>query len=284
MVEEKAYGKINLWLNVNKKLCNGYHDLEMIMTQVELHDALILQKTNANVITLDCDKDVGRVEDNLVYKAIKLIKEEYNINEGVHCILKKKIFIGAGMAGGSSDCAAALRGMNKLFDLKLTSKVMERIGVVLGADVPYCIRGGTALVRGIGEKIEKINDMPPTYILLVKPDFSVSTKETFEALKNDDIGYKGGIDDLIAGIRKQNVKVIEKHLHNTLECVILNKYNLLLDIKKYLEDLGVRSLMSGSGPTVFAFFYSRESGEEALMRVKEKYPMFKDVVLTRTRR
>ena len=272
-VEERAYGKINLSLDVLRRRENGYHDVSMVMKTVDIFDVISLNKLEsdseiiltANIDTLPLD------ETNIVYKAVKLIKEEYGINTGVSAHIEKHLPIAAGMGGGSSDCAAALRGMNRLFELGLSDEKLEELGVRLGADVPFLIKGGIALAEGIGEKLTKLPDFPDCVFVIAKPDLGVSTKEVYEAfdglkeVKHPDIGK------LVNSLGNTKLKDIVKLLGNVLEEVTANKYKIIETIKTLLLENGaVFSMMTGSGPTVFGIFENSEQAEKACMNLRKQ--------------
>ena len=272
-VEERAYGKINLSLDVLGRRENGYHDVSMVMQTVDIYDVISLNKLEsdseiiltANIDTLPLD------ETNIVYKAVKLIKEEYGIDTGVSVHIEKHLPIAAGMGGGSSDCAATLRGVNRLFELGLSDEKLEELGVRLGADVPFLIKGGIALAEGIGEKLTKLPDFPDCVFVIAKPDLGVSTKEVYEAfdglkeVKHPDIGK------LVKSLGNTNLKEIVKLLGNVLEEVTAKKYEIIEIVKNLLIDNGaVFSMMTGSGPTVFGIFENSEQAEKACINLRKQ--------------
>lgn len=286
MVTEKAYGKINVYLDVLGKRNDGYHDLEMIMINIGLHDEIIIKKLNDNEgkIFLTSDINLGQVEDNLIYKAAKVILERYNINSSISINLKKNIFVAAGLAGGSADCASTIKGLIKLFNILVDEKEILNICKNLGADVPYCYLGGTRLVKGIGDEISPLNNFPTAHVLLIKPNIQVLTKDIFSKLKKSDINKfndRTKINNIINGINKGNIDLIEENFHNTLECVTMEMYYEIKNIKEDLmNNFQKTSLMSGSGPTVFALFKDKDEGEVAFNFIKNKYPHIKDLALT----
>ena len=183
----KAYAKINLGLDVVRRLENGYHEVKMVMQTVGIYDVLDFQRTARGIVITTDSGELPTNEDNLIYKAAKLMIEKYHITEGVKIHLEKHIPIAAGMAGGSTDAAATLKGMNRLFDLGCTLKDLMELGVKIGADVPYCVMGGTALAEGIGEKLTPLAPAPDCYVLVAKPDINVSTKYVYEHLDAQEI-------------------------------------------------------------------------------------------------
>ena len=265
-VEERAYGKINLSLDVIGRRENGYHDVSMVMQTVDLYDVISLNKLEgdgeirltANVNTLPLD------ETNIVYKAVKLVKEEYGLNTGVSVHIEKHLPIAAGMGGGSSDGAAALRGMNRLFELGLSNEKLEELGVRLGADVPFLIKGGIALAEGIGEKLTKLPDFPDCVLVIAKPDLGVSTKEVYEAFDSLKEVNHPDIMKLVKSLGSIGLKEIVKLLGNVLEEVTAKKYEIIEIVKNLLIDDGaVFSMMTGSGPTVFGIFENEEQAKKA---------------------
>ncbi len=262
----KSYGKINLGLDVLRRRPDGYHEVKMIMQMVGLYDTLTMEKTQENQVSMNCNLSfLPTDEKNLVYRAAALMKEKYQIQTGVKIVLKKRIPVAAGMAGGSSDCAAALKGMNQLFDLGLSKEELCDIGVTLGADVPYCIWGGTALAEGIGEKLTRIDPMPGCYILIAKPGISVSTAFVYKNLKLDQLERHPDIDGMIECLKQKDLKGICSRLENVLETVTIPEYPIIQKVKEHLmkhEAMG--ALMSGSGPTIFGIFSNQKTAKQAL--------------------
>ena len=272
-VEERAYGKINLSLDVIGRRENGYHDVSMVMQTVDLYDVISLNKLKgdgeirltANVNTLPLD------ETNIVYKAVKLVKEEYGLNTGVSVHIEKHLPIAAGMGGGSSDGAAALRGMNRLFELGLSNEKLEELGVRLGADVPFLIKGGIALAEGIGEKLTKLPDFPDCVLVIAKPDLGVSTKEVYEAFDSLKEVNHPDVGKLVKSLGSAGLKEIVKLLGNVLEEVTAKKYEIIEVVKNLLIDNGaVFSMMTGSGPTVFGIFENEEQAKKACNNLRKQ--------------
>lgn len=263
----KAYGKINLGLDVIGKRPNGYHDVRMVMQTVGLYDKIdITYKQELGIEVTTNLYYLPNNENNLVYKAAKLLMDEFNINKGVKIVLKKFIPVAAGMAGGSSDAAAVLFGVNKMFNLKLTTEQLMERGVKIGADVPFCIMRGTALSEGIGEILTPLPKVPQCQILIAKPGISVSTKFVYENLRLDEIPAERhpDIDGLIKGIEDQDIYKIAAKLGNILEDVTIKEHNVIREIKeKMLETGALNTLMSGSGPTVFGIFTSTAKAQKA---------------------
>ena len=265
-----AMAKINLGLDVLRRRENGYHDVKMIMQTVNIYDTLDFVKLQESKIVVKTDTtELPTDENNLIYKAAKLLFEKCGVIEGVEITLTKRIPIAAGMAGGSTDAAAALVGINTLFDLNLSMDELKEIGVKIGADVPYCIEGGTALSEGIGEILTKLPDAPDCFVVVAKPEISVSTKYVYENLHANELKYHPDIDGMAEAIREGSLEGVCKRMENVLETVTETKYPVISELKKLLKDVGAEnSLMSGSGPTVFAVFKEEEMAEKALEAVK----------------
>lgn len=281
-IELNAYAKINLGLDVLRKREDGYHEVKMIMQTVDLYDVLKMETIEEDKIELKTNiSSLETDESNLVYKAIKLMKTEYNIQTGIRAELTKNIPIAAGMAGGSTDCAAAIKGMNQLFDLNLTEDKLRELGKRLGADVPYCIMGGTALAEGIGEILTPLKSIKGDYIVIAKPNISVSTKYVYDNLNLQERDNHPNIDYLIECIENDNKRELFSNMGNILESVTANKYGIINEIKKTLLEAGaINTLMSGSGPTVFAIFENAETAHLACNKVKELYTLDKAIVTT----
>lgn len=291
ILELKAYAKINLGLDVLRRRPDGYHEVRMIMQTVGIYDTLILKKTEEGIalkVSVPEGSDnppanEGEVpdnEENLCYKAAKLIKETYDIKEGVAISLTKRIPVAAGMAGGSTDAAAVLKGMNSLFGLGLPEETLQELGVKLGADIPYCIRGGTVLAEGIGEKLTSLSDAPNCYLLVAKPDISVSTKYVYENLKLDKLEGRPDIDGMMAAIQAGSLDGIIDCMENVLQSVTEVKYPIIGSLKRQMETQGAaKAMMSGSGPTVFGIFKEKEKADAAY-EVIRRANLAKQVFLT----
>lgn len=267
----KALAKINLGLDVIRRREDGYHEVKMIMQTVRLFDRISIRKTKSEKIQVKINLFyLPENENNLVYKAAKLLMDEFKITQGVLINLQKFIPVAAGMAGGSSDAAAVLYGMNRMFHLGLsTQELMER-GVKIGADVPYCIMRGTALAEGIGERLTELSPMPECKVLIAKPPISVSTKFVYENLKLDEHTQHPDIDLLIQDIESGSLKEIAAHMGNVLERVTVPNYPVIAEIKEQMiRDGALNAMMSGSGPTVFGLFDDNEKAEYAYGRMRE---------------
>ncbi|MDY5884396.1 4-(cytidine 5'-diphospho)-2-C-methyl-D-erythritol kinase [Roseburia sp. 831b] len=277
----KALAKINLGLDVVRRREDGYHEVRMIMQTIHLYDRLEIKKTGSADITMETNLSfLPTNENNLVYKAAKLLKDEFEIKEGVHVNLKKHIPVAAGMAGGSTDAAAVLYGMNRMFGLGLSKKELMERGVKIGADVPYCLMRGTALAEGIGEDLSALPPMVKCPVLIAKPSVNVSTKFVYENLKLDDTTVHPDIDALVADIKAQDLKKIAADMGNVLETVTIPNYPVIADIKQHMLEHGaINAMMSGSGPTVFGLFEKEETAQEAFTAMKQS-GLAKQVYLT----
>ena len=267
----KALAKINLGLDVLGKRDNGYHDVRMVMQTIYLYDTVTLTKTKEAGIQVETNLSYLPVDqNNIAYKAAKLLMDEFDIQEGVHIKLDKRIPVAAGMAGGSSNAAAVLVGMNRLFNLGLKQKDLMERGVSLGADVPYCVMRGTALAEGIGEKLSPLDPMPKCYILVAKPGISVSTKMVYEALDAKEIVEHPDIDGVLMGLKQQDVRQVAAAMGNVLESVTIEKYPVIETIKDAMKEAGaLNAMMSGSGPTVFGIFEDRKVAKAAQQKLRE---------------
>ena len=277
----KALAKINLGLDVVRRREDGYHEVRMIMQTIHLYDRLNIKKIQDNDIRIKTNLAfLPTNENNLVYKAGKLLMDEFNITQGVEVDLNKLIPVAAGMAGGSTDAAAMLYGMNKLFELGLSRKDLMERGVNIGADIPYCMMRGTALAEGIGEELSSLPPMVKCPVLIAKPQISVSTKFVYENLKLDGNTPHPDIDRLIANIRGKDLKAIADSMGNVLETVTIPNYPIIADIKAHMMEHGaVGSMMSGSGPTVFGLFDDEEIAQKAYEEMKSS-GLAKQVYLT----
>lgn len=277
----KALAKINLGLDVVRRRDDGYHEVRMIMQTINLFDRLEIKKIKESAIKIHTNLFFLPVnENNLVYKAAKLLIDEFGIQEGVSVGLTKKIPVAAGMAGGSTDAAAMLFGMNRLFGLGLSKKQLMERGVKIGADVPYCIMRGTALAEGIGDKLSPLPAMVKCPVLIAKPQISVSTKFVYQNLKLDDKTGHPDIDRLIEDIRNKDLKAVSDHMGNVLESVTIPNYPVISQIKEQMMDSGaVGSMMSGSGPTVFGLFDDSRTAQLAFGKIKRS-GLAKQVYLT----
>lgn len=267
----KSLAKINLGLDVLGRKENGYHDVRMVMQTIYLYDNVTLNKTEESGVQLKTNLTyLPTDEKNIAYKAAKMLIEEFNIKEGVEIILDKHIPVAAGMAGGSSNAAAVLVGMNRLFGLGLSQQELKERGVKLGADVPYCIMRGTVLAEGIGEILTPLAPMPKCFILVAKPGISVSTKTVYEKLDAKEIENHPDINGVIAGLDEGDLKKIAASMGNVLENVTITDYPIIEDIKNVMKEEGaLNAMMSGSGPTVFGIFDDKQLARKAGQKIKE---------------
>lgn len=261
----RAFAKINLGLDILRKREDGYHEVRMIMQTIQMYDVLEMKKVKKPGISLSVNYPyIPSDERNLVYKAAKFLMDEFQVKEGVDIRLEKFIPVAAGMAGGSSDAAAAMVGINHLFKLGLSEKDLMDRAVNIGADVPYCIMRGTALAEGIGEKLTRIAQVPDCYVLIGKPGIGVSTKTAYESLQLDKIQSHPDIDGMIRDIENGNLLAMTDKMGNVFESGIIGKYPVIGEIKDLMEANGaLKAMMSGSGPTVFGIFDDREKMEAA---------------------
>lgn len=276
----KAYAKINLGLDVLRRLPSGYHEVRMIMQTVGIFDELVFTETESGIAVTTDSQELPEDENNLVFKAALIMFEKYGIQKGVKIQLKKNIPIAAGMAGGSSDAAATLKGLNRLFGVGADSEELREMAVHIGADVPYCITGGTMLSEGIGEKLTPLPPAPEGVVLAVKPDISVSTKYVYENLHADTLTYHPDIDGMAEAVKKGNLKGIVERMGNVLESVTQKEYPVIGQIKEILLRTGAMgALMSGSGPTVFGIYTDRETARQG-QRALEGFRGVERVFLT----
>lgn len=262
-----SYGKINLSLDVLHKRDDGYHELNTLMQQIDLKDTIILRDRQKGIKIESNQKEVPLDSTNLVYKAWEQILEKTGMDRGIHIIINKNIPVASGLAGGSSNAAAVLKGLNTLWDLKLSQSELMEIGVNIGADVPFCILGGTAHAQGIGEKLTKLNSFSNKMVLLATIDVPVSTAYVYENINLKGIQDRIDIEQLIQYIQEDDLPGLAKNMANVMEQVVIPEHPILEEIKNTMIDHGaLGSIMSGSGPTVFGLF----DDEARLYKCKEK--------------
>ena len=261
----RALAKINLGLDVLGKREDGYHEVRMIMQTINMYDQLDMDIKEEPGISITTNLPfIPTGESNLVYKAIKLLTDEFGLEKGVKVDLQKFIPVAAGMAGGSSDAAAAMVGVNRLFGLGLSVRDLMERGVQIGADVPYCLLRGTALAEGIGEKLRSLPPCPNCYVLIGKPAVSVSTKLVYGRLDEQEITVHPEIDRMLEGLQWHNLNKIADNMGNVLEDVTIPAYPVIEEIKQHMKDHGaINAMMSGSGPTVFGLFEDKAIAERA---------------------
>ncbi len=266
----KAHAKVNLALDVVRRREDGYHEVRMIMQTIGLHDSLEMKRERKPGIRLQTNLSYLPTDaSNLVYRAADLLMKEFRISEGISIRLNKRIPVAAGMAGGSTDAAAALYGMNRLFELGLTEEQLMERGAKLGADVPYCLMRGTALAEGIGEILTPLPPMVRCPILIAKPKESVSTQFVYQNLKLDETTVHPDVDGMIASLEAKDLQAIAQGLGNVLETVTIPHCPVIAELKERMRRQGaLNALMSGSGPTVFGLFESEETAQLAYEDIK----------------
>ena len=282
-IELKALAKINLGLDVLRRREDGYHEVRMIMQTIGLCDELEIRKTKQPGIQVETNLYyLPTNENNLVYKAAQLLKDEFGLRDGIGIRLRKRIPVAAGMAGGSSDAAAVLWGMNQMYKLGLSRQELMDRGVKLGADVPYCVLRGTALAEGIGEKLSVLPSMPKCYILIAKPGISVSTKFVYENLHANDLRPEQhpDVDAMIRAMEKKDLGLLASRMGNVLETVTVPAYPVIDEIKRFMVEHGaLGAMMSGSGPTVFGIYDTRGKARQAYRELRSR-KLAKQVYLT----
>jgi len=252
-VYEKASAKINLLLDVLRKREDGFHEVEMIMTMVDLADRLEMEELQRDQIIISSQAGyIPLDEKNLAFQAARLIKDRYDVRKGVYIHLDKKIPVAAGLAGGSSDAAAALRGLNRLWGLGISDEELCVLGAELGSDVPFCVTGGTAIATGRGERLERIDNPPQCWVVLAKPPINVSTADVYGKFRASEVKEHPSMKDMLSAISCGSFADMCASLGNVLEDVTLKHYPEVLQLKESMQKLGAEGvLMSGSGPTVF---------------------------------
>ena len=273
-IELKSRAKINLSIDVLGKREDGYHLVEMIMQTIDLYDIINITENDIDEININSNSlDIPLNKNNIVYKAAEVLKERFNIKSGLNIFIQKNIPVAAGMAGGSCNAAAVLVGLNKLWNLKLSEKQLQEIGLTLGADVPFCISGNAALAQGIGEELTYIKGLPKdTSILICKPNLFVSTKDVYQGLDLDNIKDRPDNKLLIKCLEEGNIKLLSENMVNVLESVTSKMHEEILDIEKImLDNNALGSMMSGSGPTVFGLFEKEEDAIKGKEKLLKKY-------------
>lgn len=273
-IDLKSRAKVNLSIDVLGKREDGYHLVEMIMQTIDLYDKLKITEIEENSILIKSNSlDIPLNEDNIMYKAVNLLRDQFNIEKGIEISIEKNIPVAAGMAGGSSNAAAVLVGLNKLWNLGLSESELKDIGLKLGADVPFCITGGSALAEGIGEELTNIKGLPEDLnILVCKPNIFVSTKEIYQSLNMDKVKRRPKNKELIDALQKEDVKFISENMVNVLEEVTSLKYSEIGQIEDVMiKNKALGSMMSGSGPTVFGLFDNKDCAIKAKEDLQAKY-------------
>jgi len=264
-----APAKINFALDVLGRRPNGYHDVAMIMQTIALYDTITVNTDCEEIkLTSNCS-EIPTDERNIAYKAAQYLKDNYRIESGVHIHIEKRIPVAAGLAGGSTDAAAVLKLLNEAWELKLSKEELMEAGLKLGADVPFCIQGGTCLAEGLGEKLTIIDKTPDCCILLVKPSVGVSTKEVYQGLKLEEISQRPDIPGMLQAIENNDLGALCSSMGNVLETVTTKMHPVIIELKQKLMELGAMgSLMSGSGPTVFGVFEDMSTAQRAYDSIK----------------
>lgn len=269
---QRAYAKINIGLDVLRRREDGYHEVKMIMQTVDIYDELVIEKRRESGIELQTDNSgLPSGDDNLIWKAADLLFREKKVTEGVKITLTKRIPVAAGMAGGSADAAAALRGINELFGMGYSQQELQALGVRLGADIPYCLVGGTMLSEGIGEILTPLPAPPEAYLVIAKPDIDVSTAFVYGNLHADSLTWHPDIDGMAEALRCGSMRGITDRMGNVLETVTVREYPVIDEIKTVLRERGAgNALMSGSGPTVFGIFQEKDTAQRAAEAVESR--------------
>lgn len=264
---KKAYAKVNLVLDVLRRRQDGYHDVRMVMQNLDLYDVLTFRVSDAEerrIVITSNHSDIPTDSRNLVYRAIDLMFDTYGIDAGIEVYIEKNIPVEAGMAGGSTDCAAALHAVNELFGLGADISALMELGVKLGADVPYCVMGRTALSEGIGEVLTPVAPLPDCTVLVAKPPVNVSTRMVYENLHLDALKRHPDVDGMLGALAAGDIERISACMENVLETVTVKLYPEIERLKALMRERGARNaIMSGSGPTVFGIFDDRKLAEQA---------------------
>ncbi len=265
IVEKKAFAKINLGLDVTGKREDGYHIVKMIMQNVDIFDSLTFEDNeNGEIVLIASSDKIPTDESNLICKVARQLQKEFDVKKGVKVHLIKRIPVAAGMAGGSTDGAAAYQALNEIWNLGLSKEELCKYAVKLGADIPYCIMGGTALAEGIGEELTTISDMPECDIVIAKPDIDVSTGWVYKELDSKEIEHHPDIDGIRAAIEAGDLKKMCDLIGNVLEPVTAGRYDIIPKIERLMEKNGaIRAFMTGSGPTVFGIFDDKNKAKGA---------------------
>lgn len=273
-VELKSRAKINLSIDVLGKREDGYHLVEMIMQTIDLFDTIKIVVLEDDKIIINSNSDnIPLDKNNIVYKAASLIKTKYNIDKGIEIYINKNIPVAAGMAGGSSNAAAVLVGLNKIFNLNLTKNQLEELGLQLGADVPFCISGGACLAENIGEKLTKIDGLSKdAFIVICKPNIFVSTKEVYEKIDSKEIEKRPNNKLLVQLLKDNDLNLLSENMYNVLEEVTKQQYPIIGEIENtMIENGAIGSMMSGSGPTVFGLYLNKDEADKCRKLLLNKF-------------
>ncbi len=280
MMKLHSYGKINLFLDIIEKLQNNYHTIKTVMQSIDICDEIVLNSLNDNKIIIECsDPKIPVNEKNTCYKAALLIKNTFFINTGIHIYINKNIPSEAGLAGGSGNAAALIMGLNEMWNLNLSLEEMCSLGVQIGSDIPFCIIGGTCLAEGIGDKVTELNNFTWNNILIIKPEFSMSTAFVYQNLASDYYNLYSK-NNILKYISSYDYEKAAMCVSNTLEKVVEKYHPEINDIKKLMIENGaISSVMTGSGSAVFGLFKDSASLNRAQKKAKEIYPY---VFMTKT--
>ncbi len=279
LIRLEAFAKINLGLDVIGRRPDGYHDIITIMQEIDLRDKIVLEKIGEGIIIESNKEDLPTNSDNLVYKVWELMRDKYSLKGGLRCYIEKNIPVAGGLAGGSTDAAAALRGINELWGLGLASEDLEALASSLGADIPFCLRGGTLLARGIGDEFEDIGSLAGLNVLLVNPKIGISTREVYEGL---DLSRRpGDFSEIIRAVKARDLDGLGEKLYNRLEENVVIKYPEINNLKELMLKYNASgTLMSGSGSTVFGIFKNMEDLNRCSEKIKTR---FKDYIVVGTK-
>lgn len=271
IVNYKARAKINLGLDVCRRLENGYHEVRMVMQTVDIYDELSLKKRQEPgiILLINSRDDLGKLENNLIYRAAALMQEHFGIRQGIEISLKKNIPVAAGMAGGSTDAAATMLAMNEMFELCRSKEELMELALPLGADIPFCIMGGTALAEGIGERLTPLPAPPDAVLVVVKPPIMVPTGKVYQSLDLNGLQKHPDIDGMVQALMDGDLKGITQRMENVMETVTETEFPIITDIKKMLTGNGaLNAMMSGSGPSIFGVFTNESMAADAAEYVR----------------
>lgn len=279
-LQVKAFAKINLALDVLSKRADGYHEVKMVMQNINLCDLLtISHEKGEDVLTCNLNT-VPLDESNIAMKAWRLLQKTYDLPSGIHIHIEKNIPVAAGLAGGSTNAAAVFKAVNNIFDLGLTVEQMQNQGLKLGADVPFSILGGTALAEGIGEKLTKLPACPMLYVLAVNPGFPVPTPRVYQNLQLEAIKYRPDINKIINAIQGGDSEVVIANSGNVLEESSFKLYPVLTELKAEIAACGLKAMMSGSGGTMLGLSTDKEKIKLAAIKLKQKWPLVYTAAIT----
>ncbi len=272
MISEIAYAKINLGLKVLGKRADGYHEVDMLMQSIALADTLEFQTAPDLLLRTDSSELNADGQENLIIRAAKVLQKHTGYVGGAHITLHKKIPIAAGLAGGSSDAAATLRGLNRLWGLQLSMERLEQLATQIGSDVAFCVRGGTKRATGRGELLSEVTALPPTWLVLYKPEFGVSTAQVYGNLNLQELHKNFSMEELLKGLKTGLLGNMFAHMHNDLETATLKIHPIIEEIKKFMVGHGAEyALMSGSGPSIFAVLSSEQGAKQMAQYLEQVY-------------